>query len=241
MNDDPSSPRAPSRRRKGLCRRRTTIPICCCERVREVATGGVFLMPKIANRLAFEKNAAAANPLASLSARELEILRMLGRGLGMAEIAEATQVSYKTIANSLLDHETQARRPHADGADAHRHGAEIDVSGDKKPACSSLRAKRRMRALTRPFARSRAKICSTASLARARPGMASGGRIIGGTGPVSAPRKATIRRDVRVGQIDCPSCVLPMIFTARSDRRPSRRGNRAPFRRHCAGSETLKT
>jgi len=42
----------------------------------------------------------ATSPLAALTARELEILRMLSAGLGMAEIAEATQVSYKTIANS---------------------------------------------------------------------------------------------------------------------------------------------
>ncbi len=81
--------------------------------VREVASGGVFLMPKIANRLAFEKNGAAASPLSALTARELEILRMLGRGLGMAEIADATQVSYKTIANScsIMKRKLGARTP----------------------------------------------------------------------------------------------------------------------------------
>jgi DNA-binding NarL/FixJ family response regulator len=88
-------------------------PYLLLRAVREVMAGGVFLMPKIANRLAFEKNAAAANPLASLSARELEILRMLGSGLGMAEIAEATQVSYKTIANScsIMKRKLGARTP----------------------------------------------------------------------------------------------------------------------------------
>lgn len=81
--------------------------------VREVASGGVFLMPKIANRLAFEKSGAAASPLSALTARELEILRMLGRGLGMAEIADATQVSYKTIANScsIMKRKLGARTP----------------------------------------------------------------------------------------------------------------------------------
>ncbi|MGJ0396458.1 MAG: response regulator transcription factor [Methylocystis sp.] len=81
--------------------------------VREVASGGVFLMPKIANRLAFEKSGATASPLSALTARELEILRMLGRGLGMAEIAEATQVSYKTIANScsIMKRKLGARTP----------------------------------------------------------------------------------------------------------------------------------
>ncbi|WP_292533908.1 response regulator transcription factor [Methylocystis sp.] len=81
--------------------------------VREVASGGVFLMPKIANRLAFGKNGATASPLSALTARELEILRMLGRGLGMAEIADATQVSYKTIANScsIMKRKLGARTP----------------------------------------------------------------------------------------------------------------------------------
>lgn len=81
--------------------------------VREVAAGGVFLMPKIANRLAFEKSGASGNPLSALTARELEILRMLGGGMGMAEIAEATQVSYKTIANScsIMKKKLGARTP----------------------------------------------------------------------------------------------------------------------------------
>lgn len=80
--------------------------------VREVAAGGVFLMPKIANQLAFEKG-GGAGPLAALTARELEILRMLGAGLGMNEIAEATQVSYKTIANScsIMKRKLGARTP----------------------------------------------------------------------------------------------------------------------------------
>jgi len=69
-------------------------------------------MPRIANRLATSDN-GAANPLDSLSARELEILHMLGRGLGMAEIAEATRLSYKTIANScaLMKRKLGARTP----------------------------------------------------------------------------------------------------------------------------------
>ena len=80
--------------------------------MREVVAGGVFLMPRLANRLAFDKN-ALADPLAGLSARELEILRMLGRGLGMSEIADAAHVSYKTIANSCSLLKRKLRRPHA--------------------------------------------------------------------------------------------------------------------------------
>lgn len=88
-------------------------PYLLVKAVREVAAGGVFLMPKIANRLAFDKTMAVANPLAGLSSRELEILRMLGKGLSMAEIADSVQVSYKTIANtcSLLKRKLGARTP----------------------------------------------------------------------------------------------------------------------------------
>lgn len=100
MNDDPIfAARAIEAGAKGYVTKNDD-PYLLVTAVREVAAGGVFLMPKIAKRLAFEKRGGAAGPLASLSARELEILRMLGRGLGMAEIAAATQVSYKTIANS---------------------------------------------------------------------------------------------------------------------------------------------
>jgi len=52
-------------------------PYLLLRALREVMAGGVFLMPRIANRLATSDN-GAANPLDSLSARELEILHMLG-------------------------------------------------------------------------------------------------------------------------------------------------------------------
>ena len=87
-------------------------PFLLLKAVREVAAGGVFLMPNIANQLAFERS-AGAGPLAALTARELEILRMLARGLDMNEIAEATKVSYKTIANScsIMKRKLGARTP----------------------------------------------------------------------------------------------------------------------------------
>jgi two-component system, NarL family, invasion response regulator UvrY len=113
MNDDPIfAARAIQMGAKGYVTKNDD-PYLLLTAVREVASGGVFLMPKIANRLAFEKSGAAASPLAALTARELEILRMLGRGLGMAEIADATQVSYKTIANScsIMKRKLRARTP----------------------------------------------------------------------------------------------------------------------------------
>jgi two-component system, NarL family, invasion response regulator UvrY len=112
MNDDPIfAARAIEAGAKGYVTKNDD-PYLLVKAVREVAEGGVFLMPKIANRLAFD-NFVGASPLASLTPRETEILRMLGEGLGMAEIAEATQVSYKTIANScsILKRKLGARTP----------------------------------------------------------------------------------------------------------------------------------
>ncbi|MFY9628478.1 MAG: response regulator transcription factor [Methylocystis sp.] len=112
MNDDPIfAARAIEAGAKGYVTKNDD-PYLLLRALREVMAGGVFLMPRIANRLATSDN-GAANPLDSLSARELEILHMLGRGLGMAEIAEATRLSYKTIANScaLMKRKLGARTP----------------------------------------------------------------------------------------------------------------------------------
>lgn len=89
-------------------------PYLLVKALREMMNGGVFLAPGIAGRLSAEtKTAAVANPLASLNPRELEALRMLAQGLGMAEIAEKAGVSYKTIANSfsLMKRKLGARTP----------------------------------------------------------------------------------------------------------------------------------
>ena len=113
MNDDPIfAARAIEAGARGYVTKNDD-PYLLLRAVRDVAAGGVFLMPKIANRLAFEKNAAGSNPLAGLNSRELEILRMLGRGLSMAEIADAAKVSYKTIANScsIIKRKFGARTP----------------------------------------------------------------------------------------------------------------------------------
>jgi two-component system invasion response regulator UvrY len=113
MNDDPIfAARAIESGAKGYVTKNDD-PYLLLKAVREVAEGGVFLMPKIANQLVFEKGGGAVSPLAALTGRELEILRLLGAGLGMAEIAEATRVSYKTIANScsIMKRKLGARTP----------------------------------------------------------------------------------------------------------------------------------
>ena len=67
--------------------------------IRRVAEGGRYIEAEIAQDLAL-RAAAAEGPLERLSARDLEILRLLGDGRGLAEIADALGVSYKTVANA---------------------------------------------------------------------------------------------------------------------------------------------
>lgn len=69
--------------------------------VRRVAEGGRYIEAEIAQDLALQAAAAdGGGPLERLSGRELEILRLLGDGRGLAEIADALGVSYKTVANA---------------------------------------------------------------------------------------------------------------------------------------------
>ena len=51
---------------------------------------------------------SASHPgLSNLAPRELEIMRLLGEGFSLAEIAEAVGVGYKTIANSCSEIKTK--------------------------------------------------------------------------------------------------------------------------------------
>jgi DNA-binding CsgD family transcriptional regulator len=54
---------------------------------------------------------SGSNPLSQLSARDLEILRLLAAGNSMTEIAHVLNVSYKTVANNCtaLKHKRGAR------------------------------------------------------------------------------------------------------------------------------------
>jgi DNA-binding NarL/FixJ family response regulator len=74
--------------------------------IREVGKGGVFLPLSIAQDLAFAGPALAANRLAGLSPREREILRLLGAGKSLSEIASLIGLSYKTVSNeaSVIRH-----------------------------------------------------------------------------------------------------------------------------------------
>ena len=83
--------------------------------VRKVALGGNFISPRLAEAVTFSGASIKANPASQMTARELEILRLLGRGDKIVEVADALDISYKTVANttSLLKQKLFAKN-HSD-------------------------------------------------------------------------------------------------------------------------------
>jgi two-component system, NarL family, invasion response regulator UvrY len=69
------------------------------EAVRRVADGGRYIEAEIAQGLALQ-GAAGGQLMERLSERDLEIMRLLGDGQGLSNIADALGVSYKTVANT---------------------------------------------------------------------------------------------------------------------------------------------
>ena len=83
--------------------------------VRKVAAGEHFITPQLAEAVTFSGAAIKANPISQMTPRELEILRLLGRGDKIVEVADALEISYKTVANttSLLKQKLGAKN-HSD-------------------------------------------------------------------------------------------------------------------------------
>jgi DNA-binding NarL/FixJ family response regulator len=67
--------------------------------IKQVASGGRYVEGELAQALVLNQ-AQAAEPLKQLSARDLEIMRLLARGQSLSEIADALGLGYKTIANT---------------------------------------------------------------------------------------------------------------------------------------------
>jgi NarL family two-component system response regulator LiaR len=68
--------------------------------VRLAAQGEAVLNPQVASRLVQElagNRTASTDPLAELSSRELEVLKLIAEGLSNAEIAERLVLSQKTV------------------------------------------------------------------------------------------------------------------------------------------------
>lgn len=83
--------------------------------VRKVAAGENFITPELAETVTFSSAAIRASPASQMTGRELEIVRLLARGCKIVEVAEALDVSYKTVANitSLLKQKLGAKN-HSD-------------------------------------------------------------------------------------------------------------------------------
>jgi len=71
------------------------------EAVEKVLAGKTYLSPDTAQQLAMLNVGTETSALSDLSRRELEILRLLGEGKSMTEIAGVLGISYKTVANNL--------------------------------------------------------------------------------------------------------------------------------------------
>ena len=69
------------------------------EAIKRVSGGHSYIEREIAQELALWNSRGPAHPLMDLSARDLEILRLLGEGRSLAEIAGTVGVGYKTVAN----------------------------------------------------------------------------------------------------------------------------------------------
>jgi len=69
------------------------------EAVQRVIRGGSYVEAEIAQELAL-RTSNTGDPIDQLSERDLEIMRLLGDGQSLSDIAAALGVTYKTIANS---------------------------------------------------------------------------------------------------------------------------------------------
>ncbi|MFN0219964.1 MAG: response regulator [Hyphomicrobium sp.] len=67
--------------------------------VKRVADGEKYLDRELASELAFSPG-ASDDPMSNLSNREIEILRLLGEGKSLSQIASTFGIAYKTVANS---------------------------------------------------------------------------------------------------------------------------------------------
>jgi two-component system invasion response regulator UvrY len=100
MNDDPVfAKRAIEAGAKGYVSK-SGDPADLARAIREVSAGGVFLPSSLAQTIAFGGPKVASDRLAKLTAREIEILRLLAAGKSLSEVAWSMKASYKTIANT---------------------------------------------------------------------------------------------------------------------------------------------
>jgi DNA-binding NarL/FixJ family response regulator len=75
-------------------------PTQIIEAIARIHKGQTYLGPELAQQLALWNLRSTSHPLKDLSRRDLEILRLLGDGRSMQQIADALGIGYKTVANN---------------------------------------------------------------------------------------------------------------------------------------------
>lgn len=77
--------------------------------VEAICSGKIYLEHDMATQLAALKTGRSRTRFDDLTARELQILRLIGKGLSHGEIAEQLHVSYKTVANTATQLKAKLR------------------------------------------------------------------------------------------------------------------------------------
>jgi len=71
------------------------------EAVDEILSGSHYLSRVVAQKVALMNIRSGDHPLKDLTSREIDVLQLLGCGKGLDEIANALQISYRTVANTV--------------------------------------------------------------------------------------------------------------------------------------------
>lgn len=83
----------------GYITKETNDPSRLLMAIRTVATGGNYIDPKMAERLAFDTSAHSQPPHEKLSDREFEIFKLLAQGMSVMQIADILFISNKTVSS----------------------------------------------------------------------------------------------------------------------------------------------
>jgi DNA-binding NarL/FixJ family response regulator len=67
----------------------------------KLLAGGIFLSHAMAQKIALLNIRSGGHRLRDLTAREIDVLRLLGEGKSPIEIAAALSISYRTVANTI--------------------------------------------------------------------------------------------------------------------------------------------
>ena len=76
-------------------------PNAFVQAVDEILQGGHYLSRLVAQKVALMNIRSGEHPLKDLTSREIDVLQLLGCGKGLEEIANALQISYRTVANTI--------------------------------------------------------------------------------------------------------------------------------------------